>query len=188
MYNMEVIYPNRRDNHLVFAGFCDNGKALTHNQIQQMFELSGEKEDGYDYREGENAADKLKTLYESEQARLLAEIAGANERYFEQETKKLTKWANDIKLKIERKLRAFDKKAEEINAELRGRRVPLDRRIELEEQIAAIEAKKKSLHMKIFEEQGKVDEERDALIARTKDKLNQRIESKHIFSIKWRIV
>jgi len=187
LYNMEVIYSNRRENRLVFAGFCEDGKVLSQSQIERMFELSGENAEGYDYSQTENASDKLKTLYEAEKERVLSEIAEENSRYFERESAKLAKWASDIKLKIERKLRAMEKETDRINAEMRGR-VTLARRIELEEQAAEIENKKKSLHMKIFEDQGKVDEERDALIAATKEKLSLRVESKHIFSIKWRLI
>ena len=186
LYNMEVIYNNRRENHLVFAGFCENGKALSHTQIQRMFELSGTNETGY--HSTEDMSDKLNVLYETEQTRLMLELDAANTRYFEHESVKLTKWTNDIKLKIERKLRTMDRSIDELNAELKGRRVTLPRRIEIEEQIAELESRKKSLHMRIFEEQSKVDEERDALIEQTKAKLTRRIESKHIFSIKWRLV
>jgi adenine-specific DNA-methyltransferase len=187
LYNLEVYYPKRRENHLVFAGFCEDGTPLNHKQIQRMFDFSGEREGGYDHREGAAVSDKLKSLYEAEQARLLAEIAAVNERYFEQESTKLTKWANDRKLKAERKLRTLDKKIEQINAELRGR-VKLDRRIELEEQLESLESKKKSLHIRIFEEQGKVDDELVVLLEQTKAKLVHRVENRHIFSIKWRLV
>jgi len=187
LYNTEVIYPGRRENHLVFAGYCEDGTVLTQAQTKRLFELAGEKEDGY-HSHPDGVADKLKSLYQTEQSRLLAELAATNERYFEQETAKLGKWASDIKLKIERKLRVHDKAIEQINAELRSRRVALPRRIELEEQLAEIEAKKKSLHMKIFEEQSKVDEQRDALIQQTKNKLACKTRDTHIFSIKWRVV
>jgi hypothetical protein len=192
LYNMEMHYPKRRENHLVFAGFCEDGGSeiqLTHKQIQRMFDFSGERDPDYDYQEGAAVSDKLKLLYETEQARLLAEIAAANERWFEQESVKLTKWANDRKLKAERQLRTFDKKIEQINTELRGRAgKSLARRIELEEQLEMLDGKKKSLHMRIFEEQSKVDEELEVLLEQTKAKLVHRVENRHIFSIKWRLL
>lgn len=188
LYNMEIMYSSRRENRLVFAGFCtENGKILTRDQCEKMFEFSGQKEQDYDYKEGELAADRLKELYSSEQERVLAEINAANECYFKAETEKLTKWANDKKLKIERKIKTLDNAAGKLKAELRGR-ITLPRRIEIEDGIDELEKHKKSLYMRIFEEQVKVDDERDKLIEQTKEKLNYRTESKHIFSIKWRIV
>ena len=186
--NMEIIYHNRRENRLVFAGYCDDGTVLGPKQMQRMFELSGEREKESSYQSEDAVAEKLKNLYAAEQERILEDISVQNSNYFEEETAKLAKWSKDIKIGVERTLREIDKAIDELNIQLRGRQLTLQKRLELQEQLAVLEPKKKELRMRIYEEQDKIDDERNRLIDETKKKLAQKVESKLIFTVKWRIV
>lgn len=136
----------------------------------------------------EAVTEKLKSLYAAEQERILEEISIHNSNYFEGETAKLAKWSKDIKIGIERMLREIDKAIDEVNVQLRGRQLTLQKRLELQEQLAMLEPKKKELRMRIYEEQDKIDDERNRPIDETKKKLAQRVESKLIFTVKWRVV
>lgn len=188
LYNMEIIYPGRRENRLVFAGYIDGGKILDPKQMQRMFDLSGEREQLSTYQEDKEVSEKLKSLYAAEQERILEEISIQNSNYFEEETAKLTKWSKDIKIGVERTLREIDKTIDEVNVQLRGRGLTLQRRLELQEQLAVLEPKKKELRMRIYEEQDKIDDERNRLIEETKKKLAQKVNNTLIFTVKWRIV
>ena len=190
LYNTEIIYTSRRENRLVFAGFTQDGKILDQKQAERMFELSGETSDDYEHDINKSRAisDKLKALYTAEEERLLEEISIQNSNYFEEETTKLAKWSKDIKIGIERNLRDIDKAIDEVSVQLRGRNLPLQKRLDLEEQLAILEPKRTQLRKQIFEEQDKIDLERNRLIEETKKKLTQRVESKHIFTVKWRII
>ena len=101
---MEIIYPNHRENRLVFVGQTHEGKLLDQNHMQRMFELSGE------------------SIYDNEQDR--------------NETQALS------------------------------------------EKLKALCA---------MEEQDKIDLERNRLIDETKKKLTQKVNSKHIFTLIWRV-
>jgi len=136
---------------------------------------------------GDAVKEKLEALYHTEQEHILETISIQNSNYFEEETTKLAKWSKDIKIGIERNLREVDKLIDEVNVQLRGRKLTLQKRIELEEQLAILEPKKKQLRMQIFEEQDKIDDERNRLIEETKKKLTQRVESHHIFTVMWRV-
>lgn len=187
LYNMEIIYRNRRENKLVFAGFCDNGEPLDQKQMQRIFELSGSKEKEM-FQGNKEIAEKLKKLYKLEQERIEEEISIQNSNYFEEETSKLDKWAKDIKIGLESNLRELDKAIDEVNIKLRARQLTLKQRLELQEQLALLEPKKKELRMKIYEEQDKIDTERNRLIDETKKKLTQKVESKEIFTIRWKLI
>jgi hypothetical protein len=60
--------------------------------------------------------------------------------------------------------------------------------LELQEQLAVLEPKKKELRMKIYQEQDKIDDERNRLIKETKKKLAQRVDNRLIFTVRWRVV
>ena len=188
LHNMEIFYPERRENRLVFAGFCDNGTILDERQMQRMFDLAGELEPNTIYKLEAEITDKLNSLYQVQQEQILEDISIQNSNYFEEETTKLSKWSKDIKIGIERTLRDIDKAIDEVSVQLRGRNLPLQKRLEFEEQLAILEPKRTQLRKQIFEEQDKIDLERNRLIEVTKKKLTQRVESKHIFTVKWRVV
>lgn len=188
LYNMEIIYESRRENRLVFAGYCDDGELLEQKQMDRMFELCGTIEETSSYQISNEVSEKLKNLYTLQQERIVEEISIQDSNYFDEEVIKLDKWSKDIKLGLERNLRDLDKNIDEVNVKLRSRQLSLKDRLELQEQLSLLEPNKKELRMKIYEEQDKIDIERKRLIEETEKKLKQRVESNQVFTIRWKII
>lgn len=190
LYNMEIIYNQRREERLVFAGYCNGGEILSQKQMTRMFELSGTENDvDRDiFYSDKQLSKKLDNLFELEKEHILEEISIQDGNYFEEEASKLDKWAKDIKIGLELDLRGIDKSIDEINVKLRAKNLTLKQRLDLQEKLSQLEPKRKELRMKIYEEQDKIDDERKKLIEETKKKLISKVEHKKIFTIQWEII
>lgn len=190
LYNMEIIYNQRREERLVFAGYCNDGEILSQKQMTRMFELSGTENDvDRDiFYSDKQLSEKLDNFFEFEKEHILEEISIQDGNYFEEEASKLDKWAKDIKIGLELDLRDIDKSIDEINVKLRAKNLTLKQRLDLQEKLSQLEPKRKELRMKIYEEQDKIDDERKKLIEETKKKLISKVEHKKIFTIQWEII
>ncbi len=190
LYNMEIIYNQRREERLVFAGYCNDGEILSQKQMTRMFELSGTENDvDRDiFYSDKQLSEKLDNFFEFEKEHILEEISIQDGNYFEEEASKLDKWAKDIKIGLELDLRGIDKSIDEINVKLRAKNLTLKQRLDLQEKLSQLEPKRKELRMKIYEEQDKIDDERKKLIEETKKKLISKVEHKKIFTIQWEII
>ena len=63
----------------------------------------------------------------------------------------------------------------------------LDAKVELQKQIREMEKKQGSKRKHLFQAQDEVDERRDHLIEETQKKLEQSVQSKHLFTIRWTV-
>lgn len=158
--------------------------------MKRFFSLSGTETDinknEIDYINKE-VKSRLESLFKNELEQYLQEISLKNSNYFEEETEKLEKWSKDIKLGLERSLNDIDKQIEQTRKNSRGS-MTLQKRIELQEQLRKLESKRNELRMKIYEEQDKIDKERENLIEEVKRNITQKIDKKLLFTIKWRII
>ena len=187
---MEIIYNQRREERLVFTGYCNDEEILSQKQMSRMFELSGTENDvDRDiFYSNKQLSEKLDNLFEFEKEHILEEISIQDGNYFEEEADKLDKWAKDIKIGLELDLRGIDKSIDEINVKLRAKNLTLKQRLDLQEKLSQLEPERKELRMKIYEEQDKIDDERKKLIEETKKKLILKVEHKKIFTIQWEII
>lgn len=190
LYNMEIIYNQRRDEQLVFAGYCIDGEILSQKQMSRMFELSGNENDidGNIFYSNNQLSKKIADLFELEKEHILEKISIQDSNYYEEETNKIVKWARDIKISLELDLRSIDKSIDEIYVKLKAKNLTLKQRLDLQERLSELEPKRKELRMKIYDEQDKIDDERKKLIEEIKKKLILKTESKKLFTIEWKII
>lgn len=184
LYDMEIIYPARREFRLLFAGFSEDGADLSQDQLRRLFDLSGEQETLPELDEA--AAERLETLYQAERGRILEEAARQNGAWFDEEMDKLEKWARDVKQSMEKGLKELDGRIAELKKAAR-KPVKLQEKLELQEQIAALEDKRNKQRFDLYSEQDEIDRRKEALIEETKGRLRQKVNGRRVFAIKWRV-
>jgi adenine-specific DNA-methyltransferase len=121
-----------------------------------------------------------------EQTLLLARIAERSSRFFEEELEKLERWADDLKAGLEQELRELDS---EIRAAKKEARVQptLERKVAAHRRIKELEAERSRRRKSLFEAQDEVDSRKESLIAEIEGRLRQKIETRDLFTIRWRV-
>ena len=110
-----------------------------------------------------------------------------NARFFDEEVLKLDRWADDLKLGLERELKEIDKEIKEARhaAQMAA---SLTEKLAAQKRLRQIEDKRNRKRRELYNEQDRIDEQRDELIRKIEQQLGQRQEVKRMFIVHWRVI
>jgi adenine-specific DNA-methyltransferase len=127
--------------------------------------------------------DSLTKLQEADRHQI---ITKRNAAFFEAETEKLDRWAEDLKVVLEREIKELDRQIREAKrAATAG--LTLEEKLAGQKQVKELEKLRSQKRRSLFEAQDQVDEQRDRLIAEIEGKLEQESELKPLFTISWKL-
>ena len=129
----------------------------------------------------------LDRLAGEQQQRIQARISSRNAELFEAEADKLDGWADDLKLGLEREIKELDKQIKEARKGATGA-VSLEAKLAAQKQMKAIESERNRKRLSLFDAQDDIDRKRGDLIAQIEGKLTQKVNTEHLFTIRWRVV
>ena len=110
-----------------------------------------------------------------------------NRDFFDTEMDKLEKWADDMKVGLQKEI-------EDLDAEIRLRKSEARRLLDLGEKVKAqreikeLEKRRSEKRLSLYDAQDLVDERKENLLTSIEKMLSQHIEQKELFTIKWRLV
>lgn len=163
----------------------DDGVVLDRETCEKLLTIPAEL--GNDVSPPVEIQTRLDTAIQSQTNRVLMDVQGRNETFFDAESDKLDSWADDMKEGLERELKSLDveikeaKKAKRLAGDLQGKVTAQKRVNELEQQR---NQKKKTL----FDAQDQIEQKKDTLIADVEARLQQQATREGVFTIRWRLV
>ena len=172
-----------KENFLIFSGIDENGNYLDDDTCRKIFNINNVKINNNCKIESK---EKLKETFDIQFNNVLDKLLERNNTFFDSEMDKLEKWAEDVKKSIELELRNLDIDIKFKKAEAR-KMLKLEDKLNMQKEIKELEKKRNNLRFNLFEEQDKVDEKKEKLIADIENKMNQKIDIEELFSIKWKI-
>lgn len=171
------------ENHIIIAATDESGKVQDGAVMSRIFNLNAVIEN-----EGIGLlnTDTLFAIAEDNKLIILDEISRKNAVFYGQEADKLDKWAEDIKKSIEIELRQMDTQIKTIKTD--SRKIPkLEDKLEMLKEVKELERKRNKLRHELFEEQDKIDEQRDKLVSNIENRLKQKVSTERLFGIRWRV-
>jgi adenine-specific DNA-methyltransferase len=171
---------DQAEDHLIFAAVTDDGHPLDEEFAQRLLSLPGEM--------GKtmlpDSLGDLDEITNRRQAEIQLAISERNARLFEAEAEKLDGWADDLKLGLEREIKELDRQIKEAR---RGATAAptLEEKLAAQKQIKALEAQRNEKRRSLFDAQDEVDRQRDRLITEIERKLQQRLKTTNLFTIRW---
>ncbi|MFO1053962.1 MAG: SNF2-related protein [Planctomycetota bacterium] len=127
---------------------------------------------------------QLQAALARHEASRVDDLATRNAAHFEEEAEKLDRWAEDLKLTLERELK-------ELDAEIRAARkeskvqVSLADKLQAQRRIKQLEQRRSQQRRQLFEAQDEVDQRRTQLIEEIEQQLRTKIERETLFTIRW---
>lgn len=114
----------------------------------------------------------------------LDSLKARNEGFFEEEVDKLDRWAEDVKLGIERELRELDT---EIKAakKMSKSAIALAEKLDAQKLVKTFEAKRNTKRRQLFDAQDEVGRRRDALIEQIEAQLATESTVEPVFALRW---
>ncbi|PTQ59141.1 adenine-specific DNA-methyltransferase [Sphingomonas sp. PP-CE-3G-477] len=114
------------------------------------------------------------------------EIGLRNARFFEDEAIKLDGWADDLKIGLEREIKEIDRQIKDARRAAIGA-VTLEDKLDGQKTIKSLEATRSAKRRSLFEAQDNIDAHRAGLIADIEGRMEQKVKSEPLFTVRWHV-
>lgn len=167
---------------LVLAGVADDGERLDEAQCRRLFDLAATEDGRCEPPAGIAAAlDEAVTCRRQE---LLDETALRNGRWFDIEMDKLDRWAEDRRAALKAELAELDDALRE--ARKAARLAPtLPEKLERQRAARTLESKREEAWRAYDQASRETDRQKDALLDEIGRRLEQKLENKALFALRW---
>ena len=169
---------------LLLTGITDDGSVLDRETCEKLLTIPATVGDEVSINATVLAS--LEANIQSQAKSVLADSESRNESFFDAESDKLDRWADDLKENLERELKNIEveireaKKLKRLSGDLQSKLAAQKRVNELEQQR---NQKKRTL----FDAQDQIEERKDSLISDVEARLQQRTSRQNVFTIRWRL-
>ena len=113
-------------------------------------------------------------------------ISERNARFFEEEATKLDGWADDLKVGLEREIREIDRQIKEARRASTAA-LTLEDKLAGRKAVKALESERNNKRRSLFDAQDRIDEQRAELIDNIEARLDQVVNDRPLFTIRWSI-
>jgi len=182
-YTIESSEP---EDNLLISCYTDDGKQIPTDVAERMFSLNATE--GQDATVGNQMSSMLEDDLKRQKEAVREENQKRNQVFFDTEIEKLSLWADDVKIGLEKEISDLD-------AEIRLRKAEARKLNGLEEKVAAqreikeMETLRSEKRRSLFEAQDEIDARKDKLFDEVEERLRQkRAIEETVFFIKWRII
>ncbi len=114
----------------------------------------------------------------------MSEAQLRNSEYYNEEIDKLEKWADDMKLSLEKEIKDLEAEIKLKKAESR-KILDLFYKVKLQREIKDLEKKRNEKRKHLFEAQDQIDERKEQLLNEIEARLQQDIQIKNLFILNW---
>lgn len=178
------------EDHILRAIICDNGQPLHPDCCDKLFLVQGTVMPPVataNPAPPAPLAEQLQTQLANAQQQALNEIEQRNATFYEDESQKLERWAEDRKQGIELALRNLEAKIKEAKNQKR-RAGTLAEKLELDRAITTLESERARQRFRNYEAQDEIDAQRDKFIDQVAARLQQTIHCKQLMLVRWGVV
>lgn len=179
-----VIDSFEREEHLLFSGFDESGRALDQETIEKLFGLAGRMDGAIDIPAAveERLAAESDRHVKATVSRSLEE----NSKHFNDARDKLEKWADDMVLSAEKALKETKEQIKALRRQAR-QAATLEEQHEVQQKMQKLEKQQRRQRQEIFQVEDEIMQKRDALIEQLERRLAQRTEAERLFTIQWAV-
>jgi adenine-specific DNA-methyltransferase len=182
---MTVSALGRTEDRLLATGVVDAGGDLTPQALERLWTVPSRAE-GIAHPPLSILAD-LEARLDAHRSAVREEVGWRNAAYLEAEAEKLDRWADDLKVGLERELKEIDGHIRE--ARRAASAAPtLDAKLEGQKSMRALEATRAQKRRALFDAQDDIDARRAELIAKIEGRLEQETTTERLFVVRWRLV
>ena len=173
------------EDYLIAACITDNGEIIENEIAQRLFSIQA-KEGNPLYEDKETKVKLNEVLFSNTQS-VISENANRNKDFFDTEMDKLDQWADDMKISLDKEIKDLDAEIKLRKAEAK-KMLQLDAKVKAQRAIKDLEKKRSEKRQHLFEAQDLIDDKKETLLTDIERKLNQKIEQKELFTIKWSLI
>lgn len=174
------------EDHIVLAGFSENGMDLDHEQCCRLFSLEA-SETPLQKELSEEVQYKLEGIATKHQNKILEEIGVRNGIYFEQELDKLDKWGEDKRNSLKVILKDLDVQIKELKKLARS--APnLPDKLKIEKERKKLDSERDAAWREYDIAAKDIEASKDVLIDGIEKKMDQHLKDENLFLTHWKVM
>jgi len=172
------------EEHLIVSGMTDAEESLDHEICEKMLAIPGAVIEPVSVPDP--VANRLDAEYAAGRDSLLDDARSRNEKYFEQEMDKLDRWADDLKIGIDREIKDLEIEIRSAKKDAR-QAATLELKLEGQRCVKDLEKKLRTKRRGRDEAYDEIEDRKDQLIDEIEARLKQTIDATELFTIRWRV-
>lgn len=171
------------EEYLIFTASTDDGMILTKDQCEKLFDVNGKE-----LSDGQlNNVEAMETEFETIKKTIVHDLTEKNTNYFDDEMDKLGKWGDDKKTTLRQTLKDLDDKIKILKKDVRLTG-SLQDKLKKQKEIRSLDAKRDQAWKEYENKKKDIDIQVDKLIDRIQAKMEQKVEAKKLFTMRWRVI
>ncbi len=171
---------------MVYVGITKDGDDVPAEVIRKMFNINASVSSCND-ETSKQVEQSLFKIKDQTTSLYLKEIEKRNHSFFIEESEKLDKWSEDIKEGLEIEIKELDKEIKKIKKDSKNISL-LDKKVKAQRVAKNLEKKRNNMRRKLFEEQDRIEKEKEHLIEDIEKRMKLEHKEKNIIKIKWKII
>jgi hypothetical protein len=179
-----VIDAFEREEHLLFSGFDESGRALDQETMEKLFACAA-RVDGAIAVPGA-ATGRLTAESERHAQATVSRSLEQNSKHFNDARDKLEQWADDMVLAAEKALKDTKEQIKALRRQAR-QATSLAEQHGIQQRIQMLEKQQRRQRQDIFKAEDEIMAKRDALIDQLERRLAQRTEIECVFTLEWAV-
>jgi predicted nucleic acid-binding Zn-ribbon protein len=174
-----------KQEYLLFSATTDMGQSLDQETCEKLFETVATSEVD-EVRMDASITQRLQAESKRHAEATVAQALETSNKHFIEARDRLDRWADDMVLGAEQ---ALKNTKEQIKvAQREARQAPtLDEQQALQEKIAKLERLQRKQRQEIFQIEDDIHDKRDQLITQLTERMAQKVDSQHLFTIEWQV-
>lgn len=173
------------EDYVLLACVTDSGETMDKETAERLFSLTASVGNTVDVPQEVKPLFK-DLLYQQEQE-IISVNALRNRDFFDTEMDKLDQWAEDMKISLEKEIKDLDAEIKLRKSEAK-KMMNLEAKVKAQRVIKEMEKKRSEKRQTLFVAQDDIDGRKDDLLTDIESRLNQSINQKELFTIKWKII
>jgi hypothetical protein len=174
---------DQAEDYLLFAAVTESGQMLEEDVARRLLSLPATSTTPL---ADAISNGELQGLVEQKKATIQRSISERNARFFEAEAEKLDSWADDLKVALEREIKDIDRQIKEAKRAA-TLALTLEEKLAGQKQVRALESQRNGKRRALFDAQDEIDRRREQLIADIEGRLQQKVDSMELFTVRWRL-
>jgi len=173
---------DRAEDHLLLAARVDAGDLIPPETAARLFSLPAAIGGPSQSCVAANLDEELAT----QQAAILGAISARNGRFFDDETRKLDEWADDLKVALEREIKDMDRQIREARRAA-SQAGSLEGKLAAQKQIRILEGQRNAKRKSLFEAQDQIDARREEIIRGIEARMTPIVVLMPVLDLTWRL-
>jgi superfamily II DNA/RNA helicase len=169
---------------LLFSGLTDDGRLLDQEACEKLMAIEAQ---GHAEHLADQPPSELNANSDRHIAAAIADILDVNQRLFNEERDKLEKWAEDKLMAAEEALKNTKARIAQLKRDAR-KAATLQEQSGIQQDISTLEKQQRRQRQEIFAVEDEIIDKRDELIESLQQRLQEKTDTKTLFTLRWHVV